>query len=254
MTERVLLRWSRHPVCRSVGGWGVPSPIVARFLAVVAESPDAGASVRLCQACVAVLPVQRAAIVLHSDADGLELLCASDEVAARIEAVQATVGDGPGVDAITSGGPVLVADLATTGFGRWPAMIGTLDRDAPSAMFAFPLQVGAIRLGALDLYRETPQPLSSDDLASMTLVAQVVTMTLLNGVGGDGDPGWEQSPDSRTIHQATGMVVAQLGVPAREAYVRLQGHAFANGKLLTEVAEDVVARRLRLPSNGHHNG
>jgi len=78
----------------------------------------------------------------------------------------------------------------------------------------------------------------------------------LEGPDGRDEPGdswWGQSSDARTIHQATGMVVAQLGVSAREAYVRLQGHAFANGTLLGEVAEEVVARRLRLPSNGHRD-
>ncbi|MCX4093898.1 GAF and ANTAR domain-containing protein [Nocardia sp. alder85J] len=227
-----------------------PHPLVAEFLAVLAESAGETTPAGLCRACVSVLPVARAAIVVHS-ADGWELLCASDEVAARIEAIQATVGDGPAIDAITGGAPVLVPDLTATGFARWPALLDTLDHDAPSAVFAFPLQIGAIRLGVLDLYREAPQVLSSQDMTSMTLVAHLVTMTLLNDAGRDGDPGWELSPDAQTIHQATGMVVAQLGVPAREAYVRLQGHAFAHGLLLGEVAADVVARRLRLTSDGH---
>ncbi|WP_019932855.1 GAF and ANTAR domain-containing protein [Nocardia sp. BMG111209] len=228
-----------------------PHPVVAEFLAVLAESAGDATPAGLCRACVAVLPVARAAIVVHADSDGWELLCASDEIAARVEAVQATVGDGPAVDAIAGGAPVLVPDLTTTGSSRWPALLDALGRDAPSAVFAFPLQLGAIRLGVLDLYREAPQRLSSQDITSMTLVAHLVTMTLLNEAGRDGDPGWELSPDAQAIHQATGMVVAQLGVPAREAYVRLQGHAFAHGLLLSEVAADVVARRLRLSPNGH---
>jgi len=245
---------------RAVGAVRERNPIVARLLAVLAESSDLGAQVRLCQACVAVLPIQRAAIVLRSDAAGLELFCASDDAAARIEASQATAGDGPALDAIKGGGPVLVPDLAATGFARWPALVTSLDGDTPAAMFAFPLQVGAIRLGVLDLYRDTGQPLSREDLTSMTLVAHAVTMVLLNGLprddearDGSEDSWWEPSPASRTIHQATGMVVAQLGVPAQAAYLRLQGHAFAHGRLLADVAEDVVARRLRLPPNEHYD-
>jgi hypothetical protein len=181
--------------------------------------------------------VQRAAIVLRSDTDGLELLCATDEVAARIEAVAITVGDGPGVEAIARGGPVLITDLAASGFARWPAFVEAMGYFRIGAMFAFPLQVGAIRLGVLTLYRDAGEFLSSADLKAMTLVAHAVTMVLLgsdnNGGQADGFVGmwWEQSPVARTIHQATGMVVAQLGVPVREAYLRLQGHAFANGML-----------------------
>ena len=48
------------------------------------------------------------------------------------------------------------------------------------------------------------------------------------------------------IHQATGMLSAQLAVPLDEAFVRLRSHAFADGRSLREVADDVLARRLQL--------
>jgi hypothetical protein len=48
------------------------------------------------------------------------------------------------------------------------------------------------------------------------------------------------------VHQATGMASAQLEVPLAEASVRLRAHAFATGIPLTDVARDIVARRLRL--------
>lgn len=41
------------------------------------------------------------------------------------------------------------------------------------------------------------------------------------------------------------MVAAQLGVGIEEAFVRLQAHAYAAGRLIGEVGADVVARRLR---------
>ncbi len=46
------------------------------------------------------------------------------------------------------------------------------------------------------------------------------------------------------IHQATGMVLAQLGFSATDALARLRAHAFVEQRLLIDVAEDVVARRL----------
>jgi AmiR/NasT family two-component response regulator len=50
---------------------------------------------------------------------------------------------------------------------------------------------------------------------------------------------------TREVHQATGMIMAQLGVGAMVAFARLQASAFASGQLLTEVARDVVARLVR---------
>ena len=49
------------------------------------------------------------------------------------------------------------------------------------------------------------------------------------------------------IHQATGMVSAQLEVSAADALVRLRAHAYAEGRTLSDVAADVLGRRLRLP-------
>ena len=52
-------------------------------------------------------------------------------------------------------------------------------------------------------------------------------------------------------HQAAGMVAAQLDVSVGQALVRLRAYAFGNERALKDVADDVVARRLRFgPGNG----
>lgn len=48
----------------------------------------------------------------------------------------------------------------------------------------------------------------------------------------------------RHVHQATGMVLAQVGVSPEDAELLLQGHAFATGTSMREVADDVLAGRL----------
>jgi hypothetical protein len=117
-------------------------------------------------------------------------------------------------------------------------------------MYAFPLEVGAIKVGVLDLYRQDPEPLDAKDFAEAVAVAELVTAILLT-VGRDGvvteslGPWWDQPLTTREVHQATGMIVAQLGVPAHEAFVRMQGFAYANGRMLSDVAHAVVGRRLR---------
>lgn len=224
-----------------------------RFLAAVAAYPDESLSPQeLCAVCVEQLAVDRAAIAI-SVASLLEPLCASDAVATRIEAAQATVGEGPAIDAYSRGGPVLVGDLSAH-FDRWPGLSEALGRDGHGAMFAFPLQIGAIRVGVLDLYRTESALVKPDEVAAMLAVADVMTMLMLShphpAVPARADAvdlgmWWTPSKSSREIHQATGMVVAQLAVPATVAYLRLQAEAFAESRLLVEVARDVIARRVR---------
>jgi hypothetical protein len=47
------------------------------------------------------------------------------------------------------------------------------------------------------------------------------------------------------VHQASGMVAAQLDVSIGQALIRLRAYAFGNDRPLSEVANDVVARKLR---------
>jgi hypothetical protein len=177
-------------------------------------------------------------------------LSATDDTAARIEAHQSITGEGPAVDAMRRGGPILVDDLAAQ-FDRWPGFSEALGRDARGSMFAFPLQIGAIAVGVLDLYRADPIPLEPNDMTKMLAVADIVTMVLLSrsppidGFASASDMWWTPSASSREVHQATGMVVAQLAVPPSVAYLRLRAYAFAHDRALTAVARDVIERRLR---------
>jgi hypothetical protein len=240
-----------------------PLGVRARFLDAFAKTTahDDEDARRLCETCVAVLPVARAAISVNVNVEGvaLEVLSASDPVVERVEWAQVTLGQGPGVDAIESGGPIIVADLGAE-YGRWPMFAYEALDAGVVAMYSLPLQVGAIQVGVLDLYCDTRSDLAAIDYADCIAVADTVTGILLS----ERRPGlplqslgslWDQSLGAREVHQATGMVVAQLEVSAREAYVRLQAYAYAHERLLSEVAEDVVHRRLKftpeLDSNPH---
>lgn len=204
----------------------------------------------LCRSCVDVLPIDRAAITIGVASATWEPLGASDETATRIEAQQAVTGEGPAIDAMTHAGPVLVDDLAKH-FNRWPGFTAALGSDARGAMFAFPLQIGAIAVGVLDLYRTESVALGPEDMKAMLAVVDIVTMVLLSRAPpldidtSSAEVWWVPTPASSEIHQATGMVVAQLAVPPRIAYLRLRAHAFAHDSPLTEVARDVIERRLR---------
>ena len=222
-----------------------------RVLTALAAGDGATGTVpqRLCQAAVGLLAVSGAASSLLSQGRLGPLLCATDEVAARLEALQLTLGTGPGVDAHHHGRVVLAPDLAGASPDRWPAFTeGALTAGA-RAVFAFPLQLGAIRVGVLGLYRTTPGPLSDTGFGDGVILTDVATQAIL-AISARAPGGLEELIDPvalrAEVHQATGMVAAQLGVGIDEAYVRMQAHAYATGRLIGEVAAAIVARQLRL--------
>lgn len=227
-----------------------PSDARSRFVAALSSLQSGrSAPAQLAHACVAALPFDRAAIAIHVDGAGLEALCASDPVAEHVEWVQITLGEGPGVDAVAAGGPMTVADLADPD-GPWPTFAAEAVEFGVRALYALPLQFGAIRVGVLDLYRDDAAELGSKDFADALAVSDVVTAVLLTA-GGDGrlsaslGPWWDQPLSTKEIHQATGMLVSQLGASARDAYVRMQAFAYAHHRLLDDVAHAVVDGRLR---------
>lgn len=201
----------------------------------------------MCEVCVLVLPIAGAGIIVQQPGIGAEVLCASDDLVERMEWLQITLGEGPGLDAIASGGPVVALDLTVSG-GRWPTFAAEAVEFGITAIHAMPLQMGAIRVGVLDLYHDAAAPLTASDFADAVVVTELLTGILLTQTErshGQLSSWWDQPLVAREIHQATGMVTAQLGVTAREAYVRMQAFAYAQGRLLSDIAHDVVNRRLR---------
>ncbi|MBF6061512.1 GAF and ANTAR domain-containing protein [Nocardia terpenica] len=213
--------------------------LTERYLAALRAA--GGEIAAACPACVRVLPVRRAAIVIDEHDAGLQPWCASDPMAAGIEAAQATAGEGPAVDAVATGLPVGVADLTDIG-GRWPGFAAALTRlDVTGGMFAVPLHLDGIRLGALDLYRDTPGCLDTRTRTAALHIADLITAQLvLMGR----TPCADHPMPSRVLHQAAGMVVAQLDIPVADAYTYLRAYAFTHGLSLAEVADAVVARRI----------
>lgn len=177
-------------------------------------------------------------------------LCTSNEVSTRIEELQYDLGEGPCVDAFRSDRPVLEPDLAHPKVPRWVAFSGPALEAGARAVFGFPVRVGAIRLGALNLYRDRPGELSDDQHADALVLADVAAHTVLRLQAGapPGQLAGELEAHSNfhlVVNQAAGMVAAQLGVAVDEGLSRLRGYAFGHGRGLNDVARDVVSRTLR---------
>jgi hypothetical protein len=210
---------------------------------------------RIAELCVQMLGVTGAGVSLVSDTGHRGVVCATDDVSRQIEDLQITLGEGPCIDAVRTGAPVLVADLHDhddVATWRWPTFMTAAADAGVRAVFAFPLRIGAIGLGALDMYRNRPGPLDDDELSAALLGAEAAAISLL---------GLEASADAAAadgsgtgigyqaqVHQATGMVMIQLGVTIEQAFLLLRARAFSTARPLIDVAVDVVERRLRFSS------
>lgn len=210
-----------------------------------------------CSAAVRAANVSGAGVTMMTRTDSGRVVCVTDVTSARIEELQLTFGEGPCRDAHTSGGPVLSPDLrADDAVRRWPAFAPAAVEIGAAAIFAFPLQMGAVRLGVMDLYNQEPRRLESAELRDALMLAETATLLLIGRGAAASEEAADDAPLSgpegyrAEIDQATGMVSVQLGIGIEDAFIRLRGHAYAHDRSLTDVARDVVARRLRFSRDG----
>ena len=215
----------------------------AAMYALNAQSDDGAA---LSYPFVDVFPVAGAAVSTLGDFLGSETLSASDALAARLDELQFDLGEGPCWDAVATARPVFAPDLRAHPSGLWPAFSRAILDDHLGAIFAFPLVIGPLRIGAVDLYALHPTELTDEQSRQASEMAGVVSRRVLrrallrmNHDAGSDDK-TTNAFSRRVIHQATGMVLSQLDVAIDDARLVIEGHAFASNRSMMDVATDIV--------------
>lgn len=221
-----------------------------RLLARLMDGTTEVQTKRLCKVSAEVTGMNGAGIMLMSGDTPQGSLCTTDDVSAFIEESQFALCEGPCVDAYHLDRPVLEPDLANPSTLRWLAFSSPVVAAGVRAIFGFPLHMGEVRLGALNLYRTEPGPLTDDQHEDALAMADIVTRAVLvlqsNAPAGQLAAELASGADFEyVVHQASGMVAAQLNVSVAQALIRLRGYAFGNDRPLRSVATDVVERRLR---------
>jgi hypothetical protein len=219
--------------------------IAVAFARQTAAAPPA----RLCGACVEVLGVSGAGVTLMSGRHSGPV-CSSNDRAEVLEELQFALGEGPCQDAFARREPVAEPDLGRAP-DRWPNFTPPALEVGARGVFAFPLQAGRRPIGVLTLYQDLAGDLTDEQAVDSLAVADVLAQTMLTIHSlNDPDVLADELSDAGThraeVHQASGMVAVQLGIGVAEALVRLRAHAFATDRAVAAVADDIVARRLRL--------
>jgi hypothetical protein len=212
----------------------------------------------LCRPYLEKLPVTGAAISLFGGATAETLVCASDALAARLDELQFSLGEGPRWRAVRTRLPVLIPDARSAPLPDWPMFHRAISGTDAAALFVFPLTVGAADLGVVELYHSVPGALSRTEQSTAAMLAAQTSWYLLRKILTISPPDTDTPLDPvlmsrREIHQATGMVLAQSGASAADALLMLRAYAFAHDLTLRETADAVIEGRISFES-GPQNG
>ncbi|MFE6254417.1 GAF and ANTAR domain-containing protein [Agromyces sp. NPDC057865] len=201
----------------------------------------------LTDSVLVAIPMSGAAVSTLGRFLGSETVSASDEIAARIDELQLDLGEGPCWDSVDLGRPILEPDIRNHPRRNWPAFSDALREEQVGALFAFPLSIGAMHIGALDLYNERPAELPLEQAEQVAAITDLISRHVLRRavrLAGNLEEDGQTRHSRRTIHQATGFVIAQLGISAEDAHALIQGQALTERRSMRAIADDIVSRRL----------
>ncbi|HQU25875.1 MAG TPA: GAF domain-containing protein [Acidimicrobiales bacterium] len=202
----------------------------------------------LCHVAVELTGLDGAGVSLTPSPDVMTILCSHGPAARLLLGAEMTLGEGPALHASRTGASVVESDLRHPSRPLWAPYASEALALGVRAAFAFPVRIGAIRFGALSLFRGTPGELSDDTTSDSQIMASVVARAVLSmeaGAPPDDLLSELRGPfglDFR-VHQAAGMLAVQASMPVRDALVTLRAHSYANGIELTTLAKNVIARR-----------
>jgi hypothetical protein len=221
--------------------------------AVTEKDTTAGAGelvTRLCRLAVEEMALSGCALVLMAGTESASMLAGVGRHASTITGLQMELGEGPCLQAYASGAPVFLPDLAAENENRWPAFVAAALAVGVHAEFSLPLTTGPGGIGTLDLCRDRPGMLSEEHLADALVTADIARDAVLYQQYTPGGMGLAElldtgGTDRIVIHQATGMIAAQLNETTSNALARLRAAAFVSGRPMDDIAQDVVERRMR---------
>jgi hypothetical protein len=200
---------------------------------------------RICHAARDLLEVDGAALTLENSTPGHVTLCTTDRRSELLDDLQDVLEEGPSVYAFTTGSPT-TAPLGEAKAALWPQFAAAARQIIGSAgvVWAVPMRPGGQTLGTISIYRLIPGGLAEPLDAAQVMADAAGTMLLT-------DPqAFLESPDGggwssrAVVHQATGMLIAQLGISADSALAILRDYAFDNRTELRQVADDVIGHHL----------
>ena len=198
--------------------------------------------------CARLLDIASAGLLLADGHGTLHVLAASSERTRDLEIFQLQRDEGPCLDCFHSGQQVSVNDLRLEA-KRWPQFVAAATATGFAAVHALPMRLRGTTLGALNLFGATPGALAADDLDLAQALAHVASIAIVTDKAPSNKETLDQQLQSAltsrvAIEQAKG-VLAQLGsLDMDQAFAVLRRYARDHNAPLSDVAQQLVSRKL----------
>lgn len=199
--------------------------------------------------CLSILPVDGVGVLLLEEQQ-LTVATTNSEVGDAVESLEVELEEGPCVECVRVGHPVLVSDLAAAA-DRYPRFVPRALEAGAHAIHAVPLTGQGEMVGSLDIVSLSPSELSDADLSTARMLADIAVSYIFavrlheetSRLAGQ----LQNALDTRVlIEQAKGMLAERHGIPLGEAFERLRRHARNESTPVREIARRVVEDALRL--------
>ena len=196
---------------------------------------------------VEILGAEAAGVMLADSRGGLRLIASSDERMRLLELFELQGAQGPCLDAFSSGRPVQAG--AADGRARWPVFAPEASDAGFQMMCAVPLRVRTDVIGALNLFRSTDEPFTGGEMEIAQAMAEMAAIGLIQ----------ERALRERSllaeqlqgalnsrviIEQAKGMLAEYLTLNVDDVFKLLRNYARDHNRKLSEVASDIVSRKI----------
>jgi hypothetical protein len=201
----------------------------------------------ICEPIRAALGVDDAGVATLARPFDLRMVCAAGDLAGPFGELQIDLGEGPSWDAFRAQGPVVSSSVPDP--ARWPILSDRMGAMRIGSVYAFPLSTPYLEVGALCLTSAARRELDRGQLQAALTLAPLAAAAVLARAMREDPPKDERPPATyslREVHQATGMVSAQLRVSTDDALAAIRAHAFSTSRSVRDVAHDIVGRAIDL--------
>lgn len=199
---------------------------------------------QLVDACVNLLGVTAAGLLLDDQRGNLAVMASSNEETRLLEVLQLQSDAGPCLDCVRSGAQVSVDDL-NADQARWPEFAAAAMAIGFRSVAAVPLRLRTETIGALNMFHSAPHPVALNDRRLAQALADVATIGILQRRSTHRSAMMaeqlQHALNSRVvIEQAKGVLAERNGVDMDAAFSALRRYARNHNRKLSELATDVV--------------
>lgn len=196
---------------------------------------------------VEIIGAEAASVMLANTRGQLRLVASSEERMRLVELFEIQSAQGPCLDAFDTGHTVQANAVESS--IRWPTFAPRASEAGFRVMCAVPLRARTDTIGALNLFRGNDESFSDAELEIARAMAQVATIALLQerAIRERSMLAEQLQAALRTrvvIEQAKGMLAEYLSTTVDDAFGLLRKYARDHNRGLTDVARELVERKL----------